>query len=252
VNIEPIPVRAAKPTPSNAAQGRVPSSWAAEWLDDIAGLAPVVARLVGESPEATARALHQAAAVVLARVASLSQSPAGGARLLRMLRLPGADASVVPDLDVVLDDERESETLMKAGAEALGGLFGAHRIAPLAGAIAVASALRHRNVSAHVLELVAAIALARINVVAKERRLDTRALMTLLAESGAETSRAVAPEVAATISDERKEASVDLPSVDRDSAVFHAPPPPSTRERVLAWSVLGASLSALVYAAFVL
>jgi hypothetical protein len=252
VNIEPIPVKAAKAAPSNAAQGRVASSWAAEWLDDIAGLAPVVARLVGESPEATARALHQTAAAVLARVASLSQSPAGAARLRRMLRLPGAEASIVPDLDVVLDDERESETLMKAGAEALGGLFGAHRIAPLAGAIADAAALRHRNVSAHVLELVAAIALARINAVAKERRLDTEALMALLAESGAETWRSVAPEVAATIGDECKEPSLDPPRIDRDSPVFHAPPRPSTRERVLAWSVLGASLSALVYAALVL
>jgi len=231
--------------------GEAPT-WAQQWLTEIPALAPAVSRLVGESREATAQALYQAIAAVLARVACLAQAAAGGSRLRGMLRLPGADASVVPDLGVVLDDERESESLMRAGAEALGGLFGAHRVAPLAAAIALHAGFRHRPSAAHVLELVAAIALARVNALAKEHRLDTAALMRMLAESRRLAWMSVAPPVALAIGDERDEPSCERPDALAGEVVFHAPARPSVAARVLAWTVLVAAASGVFGVVFLL
>jgi hypothetical protein len=245
------PIRPAAAMQARTQPGETPA-WAQQWLAEIPALAPAVSRLVGETREATAQALYQAIATVLARVACLAQAPAGGARLRGMLRLPGADASVVPDLGVVLDDERESESLMRAGAEALGGLFGAHRVAPLAAAIAAHAGFRHRASAAHVLELVAAIALARVNALATEQRLDTAALMRMLAESRRLAWMSVAPPVALAIGDERDEPSCERPDAPAGEVVFHAPARPSVAARVLAWTLLVAAVLGVVGVVFLL
>lgn len=226
--------------------------WVQDWLAEIPGLAPAVSRLLGESREATARSLHQTAAAVLARIACMAQRPAGGSRLRGMLRLPGADASVMPDLPMVLDDERESETLMKAGAEALGGLFGAHRIAPLASALGTDAGFRHRASGAHVLELVAAIALARVNVLAREHSLDTAALMRTLGEARRQAWMSMAPAIAETIGDEREEPWCDRPEGSSEPVAFRPPPSPSIASRLLAWAVLAAAIAGLAGVVFVL
>jgi hypothetical protein len=245
------PLRPDQPAAARTPAG-VGSTWAQHCLADVPGLAPAVARLVSEDRQVTSRALHQSIAAVLARLACMAQSPAGSARLRGMLRLPGADASVVPELRQVLDDERESERLMRAGAEALAGLFGAHRIAPLAAAIAAHAELRHRSNAAHVLELVAAVALARVNAFAKEHRLDTAALMHELAEARSQARVSLAPDVAVTLGDENEATPCERPNATSGEVVFHAPPRPSVATRVLAWTVLAAAVSGFVSVVFLL